>query len=398
MDFYVNAKVFGTPFHLYCKEGENVEKVDVIPQNAWTIPSQKANDLASLYKFKLPHFPPKKYKKSFYDLVDKHTDIPWHHIIPEEEYKVLVRDYIEILRDFFSKTNLDYYENCFKVHNIVFNSLKPVCVNMQTFLANKENPAIKSFLPINGYAKNTIYDRTSSATGRLGVKQGPHILTVSKNLRNSIIKSRFGNDGKVYSFDYRSLEPRVLLSIIGKKNIKEDIYASINEEFKVNIPRKAIKIAIISRLYGAQNHTIEQQLKELVYNPQDLIKLIDEFFQINKAKEIIKNNFYNCEQNILYNLYKRPIRFEEENLYKILNYFIQSTSVDVALFGFSNIINKINAAQTDLIIPIFVLHDALLVDIHNKIEYIIPKIMKAGSENIPKFKDNVFYMTSEKMS
>jgi len=398
MEFFINSKIFGTSFHLYCKQDGTVERVQQVPNNVLDITSKEAWELSKLYKFDIPKFPPKNYKRSFYGLIEKGIEIPWHDIMPKDKYKNEITKYVNSLKDIFLGLNISYYNNCYKRHNVLFDSLQTPAIDTSVFISNfKNNHAIKSFVPVNGFANKVVYDRTSSITGRLSVKSGPSILTLSKELRGKILKSRFGKDGHVYSFDYSALEPRVLLSFMGKTNIEQDIYSNLVKELNIEVPRKAIKIAIISRLYGAQDSTVETQLKELVHYPKDLIELVDEYFQIEKAKELVASNFYNEDKEVLYNLYDRPITFNNVESYKLLNYFIQSTAVDVALFGFTEIINRLNKAQTDAIIPLFILHDALILDIRNDVKHLIPKILKAGSINIPKFEKQFFYMTDEQI-
>jgi hypothetical protein len=398
VEFYVNKKVFGTPFHLYCKKDGTVEKIHQVPGNILDITSKKARNLSKLYNFTIPQFPPKKYKRSFYGLVDKDVEIPWHDVMPKDKYQSVVKNYINSLKDIFLNLNISYYENCYEKHNELFDSLQPAAINTNVFLMNcKKNHTVKSFVPTNGFSNRIVYDRTATTTGRLSVKKGPSILLVTKDLRRTLLKSKFGSNGHVYRFDYSELEPRVLLSFMGKTNIEQDIYSSLIKKLNVNIPRAAVKVAIISRLYGAHDGTIKAQLKELVDYPQDLIDLVDDFFEINAARNKVISEFYDEKKEILYNLYDRHIKFDNAEPYKILNYFVQSTAVDVALFGFLEIIKRLNKANTDAIIPLFILHDALIVDIRNDARHLIPKILKAGSINMPKFANQIFYMTSEQM-
>jgi hypothetical protein len=108
----------------------------------------------------------------------------------------------------------------------------------------------------------------------------------------------------------------------------------------------------------------------------------------NNTKEYYKNN-----GKLIYNHYGRPIHCPETPSYKLLNYYIQSTAVDVALLGFSNIVNRIyKASLQEKIVPIFILHDALFVDIHEDYYYLVDKLCKAGSINIDKFEDTNFYL------
>ena len=88
--------------------------------------------------------------------------------------------------------------------------------------------------------------------------------------------------------------------------------------------------------------------------------------------------------------------FNNMEPHKLLNYFIQSTAVDVALFGFGDIIRRLQVSGLiDRICPLFVLHDALILDVPHDLDFVIPKLLKAGSRNIPRFENTEFFMTQE---
>jgi hypothetical protein len=96
------------------------------------------------------------------------------------------------------------------------------------------------------------------------------------------------------------------------------------------------------------------------------------------------------------NGYGRPIWCEDTKPYALLNYYVQSTAVDVALSGFRNIINRLK--QYDLmsmIRPVFILHDGIFFDIHEVAYHIIPKIEKLGSKNIKGYENVDFYLRME---
>ncbi len=56
-------------------------------------------------------------------------------------------------------------------------------------------------------------------------------------------------------------------------------------------------------------------------------------------------------------MFGRNITLRDKN--NMLNYFLQSSAVDIAMLGFSQIIDK---AQDLGAVPIYVIHDALLLD------------------------------------
>jgi hypothetical protein len=400
VEFVINADAFNTPFHLYCKQNGTVEKVKELPEGVLDTSSKDFLKIARLYGFELPTFPPKRFKNSFYGLVERGTPIPWIDVMPADIYKTEVSAYIKQIKDAFLDTDTVYYDKYFKEHDALFDALVPASINVQNFMqaltSDDANANIRSFAPAHGFASRVVYDRTSSSTGRLTVKSGPSILLVKKLYRKSLLRSRYGNNGSICSLDYASLEPRVLMSFMENQNIPQDIYASVLDDLGIDVPRNAIKTAIISRLYGAQDKTIVNQLDSIVDYPQDIIDMVDEHFQIHEAKEIIASEYFKSSRGVLNNYYGRPIMFDNMEPYKLLNYFIQSTAVDVALFGFGDIIRRLQSSGLiDRICPLFVLHDALILDVPHDLDFIIPKLLKAGSLNIPRFENTEFFMTQE---
>jgi hypothetical protein len=57
------------------------------------------------------------------------------------------------------------------------------------------------------------------------------------------------------------------------------------------------------------------------------------------------------------NFYGRVIQVSDERL--LLNTYVQSTSVDIVLNGFLNLVQAVPASRA---VPLFVLHDALIMD------------------------------------
>jgi DNA polymerase I-like protein with 3'-5' exonuclease and polymerase domains len=82
----------------------------------------------------------------------------------------------------------------------------------------------------------------------------------------------------------------------------------------------------------------------------------------------------------------------------LVNYFIQSTAADVALFGFTKIIERLISTKTnEFIKPILLLHDALILDVRKDAQFILPKLAKLGGNKIPKFENMHFWIEIEKL-
>jgi len=166
-----------------------------------------------------------------------------------------------------------------------------------------------------------------------------------------------------------------------------------------NVDRKLIKTVIISMIYGAGDEELIRKLRGQIDYPEEFVNSIKEHFGVEDLRLRLKNEYEANKGKFIYNLYKRPIFAESTAPYVLVNYFIQSTAVDVALNGFANIIERlIKSGGFSMIRPLFVLHDALIVDVHNNAAHLLPKIAKAGSANIPGFEETRFWLDIERLS
>lgn len=387
-------------------------------------------DIVEIYKLKVPsQFPPSiKYRKMYGNLLDDdtNTSLPWNLCLPNDVFKKELTTYIHSIKaELESVESLQYYFDVYQKHNIVFESLQPAKIHRQSFLKALLSPEtpnrdiLNGFTPDesrNDYIKAPIkYLRNSTTTGRLKVAEGsPNILTISKELRNQILsESRFGSNGKIYYLDFKSLEPRVLLSILSSplyvtkvplllSPTCDDIYNEVIDKLGiVGVTRKTAKLAILMAMYGAGKEAIIEKLREQEkIEDKKIAEKISSFVLEAFQIDFIKDNL--CVPNkhkIMYNFYGRPILVDGVDEYKFLNYFIQSTAVEVALFGFANIIKKLIQTNTmDKIVPIFVLHDALLIDAHNDYEHVLSKLASFGGKNIQGLEHIEFPIEVSKLS
>ena len=90
---------------------------------------------------------------------------------------------------------------------------------------------------------------------------------------------------------------------------------------------------------------------------------------LNKASIV---NEIGCRNNY----YGRPIwNIEETKENKLINNYVQSTAVDIALSYFSELCDKINL---ELCKPVYIIHDALILDVHNDYISDIMNILDTG--------------------
>ena len=304
--------------------------------------------------------------KSYYDNIE--------NILPLKVYEEYSKDIDEAntqLKNLDSSLN---YLDKFNYNQKIFDSLFPVKMNTLAYKAFKEIESnetiistIKSFKPRKGYANVVSYDQIKTVTGRLiNEKNSPRILTLPARCRK-IFDTRWGQEGSLLYLDFKNLEPRVLRKINGKES-PDDIYTDISKDLSFETDRLVIKRAIISILYGSSQKI--QGLSETRSN--EVLEAVKEYFDVERiVKEASKVNEIGCRNNF----FGRPIwNIDETKENKIMNNYVQSTAVDVALSYFSEICYNIDFEFAK---PVFIIHDGLVVDVHNSYkEYFVNLINK----------------------
>ena len=301
-----------------------------------------------------------KWKNKFTFIKNYVEELDYKNILSEIEYEDFIQDinldFEEVVR--FDK-NFDF-KRLFLQHVKLNNFLKESKINVlayKAFLEVEQNETIKSviktFKPYKGYTDNCLYKLNSNVTGRLTVKKGPNILTLPRRCR-SLIDSRF-NNGKIISVDFNALEPRFCLKL-SNKNIEEDLYEEINSLLNFDTDRSVIKRAIISVLYGAHFSS----LKGLAASKsREIFECIHDFFNL---KHILSLSSNIDSFGIRRNYFGRPLWNLEETKENILiNNYIQSSAVDLALNYFYKLVNIVDNNKA---VPIFLLHDAIIFDVN----------------------------------
>ena len=281
------------------------------------------------------------------------------------------------------------------------NVMSPFRVNHESYrsvIEDKDEHAgvrstVGSFNPIskNNDCAEILYSR-NTVTGRLKVIEGPEILRVKREHRENILTSSH-EDGQLWYLDYSSLEPRTLLELPPKQDILDfspktnDIYTELRESLGLSekdITRKAMKLCVVQQMYGMSHTKLAQQLlEEGVRYPDDFMEMVSDVFKLNEmAKELnsVRDRFGG---NYILNGLDRPIAVTYETTWStLLNYYTQSTAVDLALLGFGQIINKINSVDgaSKVFCPKAVLHDALILDVDSSVKHLVHKLAAVAEQ------------------
>jgi hypothetical protein len=360
------------------------------------------NLISTLYLLPAPKLAPEIHQKAFKSISAKFqgSAVPWHLAVPEKAYKQ-IKENQDLYEEGMKNLDLSYLNDVYKIENKVFDFLQPAKVNQekyQEYVNVDSTRHSESFKADNdGYTSVVEYSRTATVTGRLKTTSGPRILHLPKKYRD-IIESRWGENGTIVCLDYQSLEPRVLCSISGTLPIEErDIYSYIKEKiFKSHkfIERDTIKKIVLSELYGAGIDSIRQQLP----NVPDLEWVINEiklFFKVEELKTKLIKEWDLNNKKFITNYYGR--RIKTESSHTLINHYIQSTAVDVSLLGFYNIVQFIKELERyEDIIPLFILHDAIILDVKENALNLLPALCKVGATDIKGFEQQKFYMSIDK--
>lgn len=292
--------------------------------------------------------------------------VPWAMVLGKNRFTARLKKVVKAIQDVTRDPEVVRYVETYRKGNEFLKTLQRPRIDIARMRGHQADvigghgplSTLTSFTPDEkGLAPPIKYDRVSTSTGRLKVVQGPAILTVQKECRD-IIASRVG--GSIWEVDFVSLEPRVALNVMGIAPPR-DIYEGVRERMNMSgVTRPAIKQAVISALYGSSSASLAEALGGR-REAQGLIREVKEYFQVSDLVSLARTKMAGSS-NRLHNYYGRPlidIKTEDPDA-KLISYYLQSTAVDVALLGFSQLLHRISSHG---IAPIYVIHDAVVLDV-----------------------------------
>lgn len=290
--------------------------------------------------------------------------IPWMAVLPHDNFRIFFRNVVQETTDSFSELPFDYYEVSWTAGSRVLSSLRPARIDMDKFQAAVDRyasgmPGLESFRPKrSGFAHPVTYDRFATRTGRLTVVEGPNILLLKKDLRNFLVSSFDG--GSVVSLDFRALEARIVLAEAGRHSDAEDMYGDIASTlFDGRVTRDVVKTAVLAELYGISRSALKARLGVSDEVVGSFIISIREHFGIEDLRRRLKGQ--SDATGKVTNRFGRPIPVPAGQDHLLVNSYAQSSGVDVAMLGFDAVLRRLGGEG---IRPLFVLHDALILDVH----------------------------------
>jgi len=338
--FIVSKDMLGCDFSLRV-DGKSLRQVksygdEFVTGSSVTV-SKALDEILPVFGLQVPGFVPGELRVS-YESIHPEGTVNWVRALGKERFVKHLKIFSKDVEESIRKASESPYLNTLVESRRLLERLEPAIVDreeVEALLAESENGFLRSFLPEEGNVLPVVKYSHDSATGRLRVISGPKILNLSKQHRR-VMKSRF-RKGTVAMIDFVSLEPRTTL-LLTRSETPLDIYEAMREETGSDLSRAKLKVATLASLYGS-THT----------DPATM-SVVSKFFRTQEIHE------RHLRETPMVNHYGRPLMPESDRLR--LPYFIQSTSVDVSLLGFGKIVRKYLE-----MVPLFVLHDALVVDI-----------------------------------
>jgi len=316
-----------------------------------------------------PHAIPEEYTRSMEDIA--RGPIPWPLVIPQhvlgEHLRSIssdVEDALDLLGD---------YSDVLSRSRRILSKLQPCRIDLAALRVEQGKSmshVLDSFEPgPDSMCQAPIYSH-ATATGRLTVKEGPRILTLQKEHRR-ILASRF-NGGHVMQIDFVSLEPRVL-RLLHAGVAPTDIYSDVSERIGGAANRRQVKLATLKLLYGSSRAGISEEIGNV---GSKVLKQIEEYFGLPALRARLSSEL--GRSGAIRSHWDRPLPEATES-HLLVSHFTQSTAVDIALGGFGDLLDDIISEDLD-VVPCYVLHDALVVDVHPDSEARLREIVDRGIE------------------
>lgn len=365
MDLLLDSSVLGSKDHLLASE-EGFLRTSKRQADVWhytgclKLDSEKCWDtVLRLSGSPVPQIP-QKYVEAMKVVAPDLVSIPWSQVLPQRIYRAYLNDLVA-LRDKYDDRAIEYYSSNWIKGNELLRRLRPArtdgtLINELSSASVHNASVIESFRPRSGgYAAPITYDRFGTVTGRLVVESGPNILLLKKENKRVIRPSTPG--GAIISLDFASLEARILLYESGGKCEGPDLYSDIASRLG-GLSRSTVKAAILAELYGSSKNSLALTLGMSDTDLTKFIKMIGEVIDTRGLLRRLKSQF--SAEGFITNRFGRKIEVSRPQDNIFVNYYAQSTGVDVALTGFNEILNRLGL---DGIRPLFVLHDALILDV-----------------------------------
>lgn len=361
--------------------GGKFQWVDEVPGTAWTYGDPSSitclEELAHGLSASLPMWPPKVYKEHLSQLNLEESQARWALMMPK---RILRQELGLLLEELWKVIQLGQeYIPAFKISQEMLCSCWQAKVDPNLWrdafaeAEDGQRDVVGSFRGSEGVLPKVIYSRQTS-TGRTTVVEGPQILRLAKRHR-TFLCSRYGG-GRIIQVDYSAVEPRTLLSLMGGLLNQPDIYNLVSEDIlRGVITRAEAKIVVMGILYGIGL----SRLKQLLGDRSDIEHIVSHIRRMFKLSELEERLKMECDETArIRTAYGRILTPSRTDAAGLVSYYVQGTAVDGVLSGFSTVVKSLQARNLK-VHPIFLVHDALFLDVHPEVSDVeLEEMVKVG--------------------
>lgn len=256
----------------------------------------------------------------------------------------------------------NYMKTSFQEGQFIIDSLERPNININLINASSFSGKAQTLASLD---RKISYERFSTRTGRLTIKDGARVLTMPRVIRKSAFVPT-SSEHSLVSFDFVSLDPRVALTLANSSIAKKyDIYAEIAPLIKTT-ERSATKKMTMSAMYGS--YTID--------------RLSDELARQETCRRLRESVFSSSRGSYVLNAFGRPTfpaLVDDDG--KLFGAYIQSTSTDATLIGFSRGMKALREKNI-FARPIYILHDELVVEMLSKEVNDVANVFVEAAENV----------------
>lgn len=282
-------------------------------------------------------------------------------VIPKDRLESHFRIVLEQLQKLLTDSSNSFYLETYSAIRKFLWSLKSAVIDnkhLEELILRSDNLTVKStlrsFVPSTdeSLTETIRYSMSSTSTGRLVVNTGPKILTAPSSAR-SCLKSRYPA-GKILQIDIVSAEPKFALHQAGI-DPPRDVYNYIsNSVLEASVTRKNAKLVTLCALYGQSIKKLSKQLPESI-GARAVVRKTKDFFRYDILLAELRKNFL---AGNFRNAVGRPLVVDSDSPHLLISHYLQSSVAEGSLLMFADFMKSCE----DKCVPIFVIHDALVID------------------------------------
>ena len=283
----------------------------------------------------------------------KLDDVCFYDIIPQKHLQHYFDTKNEITKWIFDNVEKPQHYTLLKRTQAAVKELRKHPVNLNSFavyVAAADDLKAKQLYDQFGDSKpNVDFNIFGTITGRLTTKKNSFPIL---NLKGELKKHVRPNNHVFLELDFNAAEVRTMLALQNHIQPEEDIHEwNIKNVFGEELSREKAKTKLFAWLYNSESKTIQSDF-------YDRESLLEEHYDGETVQTPFGRQIA-C-----------PLR-------KALNYLLQSTSSDNTLDRFCKISNFLRATRSHVA---FVVHDSVVVDLHEDDRRLIPELKQMFSE------------------